>query len=269
MGSPGAGPGPSSGGGAALPTERGRTAKKATKLDWQYPVFKREVTKRGGDADNGTVARAANVALPYEEAILYIAGEDRRPLIILRECKQCNGTDDALLSRQEDNTRTLLMTRWFRCVKLPMEVLEDNHPFHALFEEEHPPHLFITRWDGSDPIPLRGDRSRSELWGNMQRMLESEYLGDSKKALKQLEMVLNQYDVMDQRIDRLEQSVEEEIENAGPKSRKLKKLRKDLAEAEEEMERLKKREQEVSDLKLKYLDKRWKADNGGTEVAKL
>ncbi len=198
--------------------------------------------------------------------MLYIAGEDRRPLIILRECKMCNGTDDALLSRGADNTRTLLMTRWFRCVKVPMEVLEDNHPFHGLFEEEHPPHLFISRWDGSDAIPLEGDRSKSELWDNMTRMLDSEYLGNSKKALKKLEMVMSQYDVMDERLNRLEQQAEEEVEKAGPKSRKLKKILKNLQAAQDEMASLKVREKEASNLELKYLDPRYIADQ--KEVAK-
>jgi len=205
-------------------------------------------------------------ALPREEAVLYLAGDDRRPLIVLRECKLCNGTDDALLSRQEDNTRTLLMTRWFRCVKLPMEVLEENHPFHKLFEEEHPPHLFICRWDGSDAIPLRGDRSRAELWKNMERMLASEYLGSYEDAVKDIEKIFTQYDVLDQRIQRLEVDFESEIEDAGPKSRKLKKIRKDLEEARQDMADLKKREQKVSDIKLKYDDPKFRRES--EEVAK-
>ena len=208
--------------------------------------------KFDGSSANGTVATEALSALPWEEAIQYLSGEDKRPMIVLRECKLCNGTDDALLSRSNDNTRTLLMTRWFNCVKLPMEVLEENHPFHELFNEEHPPHLFICRWDGSDPIALRGDRSRSELWANMERMLDSEYLGDSKKTLRQLELVLNQYDVLDERIGRLEVAVEQEIEEKGPKSKKLKKLKKDLDKALAEMDGLKEREKELSDLRLKY-----------------
>ena len=214
-------------------------------------MFKRE----GADAakeQSGTVSRTALSALPREEAILYLAGDDRRPLIVLRECKLCNGTDDALLSRQEDNTRTLLMTRWFRCVKLPMEVLEENHPFHKLFEEEHPPHLFICRWDGSDPIALKGDRSRAELWDNMNRMLASEYTGDVSAAVREIEKIFTQYDVLDERIQRLERDVESEIESAGPKSRKLKKIRKDLEKANQEMASLKEREKQVSDIGLKY-----------------
>ena len=57
--------------------------------------------------------------LPPEEAYAMLAGEDHRPLLVLRECMTCNGTDDALMTRKADNERTMLLSRWFHCVKLP------------------------------------------------------------------------------------------------------------------------------------------------------
>jgi hypothetical protein len=201
---------------------------------------------------NSTKSRAVSKALPLDEAIRYLAGDDKRPMIVVRECRLCNGTNDALLSRELDNTRTLLMTRWFQCVKLPMDILKKDHPFHALFDEEHPPHLFICRWDGSGVIPLRGDRSRSELWKNMETMLKSEYLGNAAKATSKIEQILHQYDLLDLRIARLETEFEEEIEDRGPKSRKLKKMRKSLDKAIARRDGLKAQEKELSDLGLKY-----------------
>lgn len=40
-----------------------------------------------------------------------IAGDDSRPLLILRGYKVCNGTDDALLNGGIDNEKTLLLGR--------------------------------------------------------------------------------------------------------------------------------------------------------------
>lgn len=221
-------------------------------MDWNYPVFQRKVVKQPGTPakTEGTVAQAVDFALPREEAFLFLAGEDRRPLLILRECKTCNGTDDALLSRAEDNSRTFVMARWFNCVKLPTHVLEENHPFHALFGEEHPPHLFLSRWDGSDVIPLRGDQSRTELWDSMYAMLDRCYRGDAREAVKEIEKIIAQYDVMDDRISLIDDRIDEVIEDDGPKSKKLKDLRKDLDKASKELENLKQREKLISDLGL-------------------
>ncbi len=222
------------------------------KMDWQYPVFQRKtVTRPGTTKTEGTVAQAVEFALPRSEAFLYLAGDDRRPLLVLRECKTCNGTDDALLSRAEDNSRTFLLARWFHCIKLPTHVLEENHPFHALFESEHPPHLFMARWDGSDPIPLRGDQSRTELWDSMHAMLGSAYLGDARAAVSEIEKIVSQYDVMDARIALIEDRIDGVVEKEGPKSKKLKDLRKDLDQAHADLEKLQKREKLALDLGLK------------------
>lgn len=221
-------------------------------MDWKYPVFQRKVVSQpGGGKTEGTVAKAVEYALPREEAFLYLAGDDRRPLLVLRECKTCNGTDDALLSRSEDNSRTFLMARWFHCIKLPTHVLEENHPFHALFGDEHPPHLFMARWDGSDVIPLKGDQSRTELWDSMLKVLAANYLGDAREAIAEIEKVVAQYDVMDARIALLEERIEQTIEDDGPKSKKLKSLQKDLDAARKKLEDLKRREKHLADLGLK------------------
>lgn len=238
------------GGGAALPTSHGKTARGLLKLDWQYPVFQTKAAKSGGPA-TGTVAQAAEQALPEREAFLYIAGDDRRPLLVLRECKTCNGTDKALLSTTEDNSRTFVMARWFRCVKLPEHVLGLSHPFHALFDEEHPPHLFLARWDGSDAVPLKGDQSRTELWSAMHTMLDRTYVGDAKAATAEIEKIIAQYDVMDARLEQIRKQIEKLAEDEGPKSAKMKSLQKDLEAARKDLELLMKREKLASDLGLK------------------
>lgn len=224
-------------------------------MRWEYPVH--NLIDVNADYSKGTVAKRARVAMDRQVAFYSIAEESRKPLLVLRECRMCNGTDDALLSRGGGNERTLIMARWFQCVKLPIEVLEEDHPFANLFPEEHPPHLFIARWDGSNATPLRGDQSRTELWDHMHSMLESEYKGDYRKATKEIEKIIYQYDVLDEKIARLEIAIDDEIERKGPKSKKLKKLQKDLDKAQKEMDDSKKREANLtSQLKLRKVDEK-------------
>jgi hypothetical protein len=76
---------------------------------WDYPVY--EPPKQ--DKEGRTVAKVARQALPADKALAFIAGDDPRPLLVMRECKVCNGTDDALLSRGNiDNEKTILLSRW-------------------------------------------------------------------------------------------------------------------------------------------------------------
>ncbi len=229
-------------------------------MRWDYPVHKLINVQADPLKRTGTVAQAVRQALDSQVAFYTLAGDSRKPLLVLRECRLCNGTDDALLSRTGGNERTLIMTRWFHCVKLPMEVLEEDHPFRKVFAEEHPPHLFLAHWDGSNPIPLRGDQSRVELWDHMYTALAAEYRKDAHHAVKEIEKILAQYDMLDEKIARLEIAIDDEIERNGPKSRKLKKLRKDLAKVQEEMESWKKAEEKLSDLGLKAEDEKPKIE---------
>lgn len=218
-------------------------------MKWDYPVH--NLIDVNADNSSGTVAKAMRVALDEQVAFYTLAGESRQPLLVLRECRLCNGTDDALLSRGGGNERTLIMARWFHCVKMPIEVLEEDHPFTKVFEEDHPPHLFLARWDGSNPIPLRGDLSRTELWNNMYTMLDSEYKKDAEKAVKEIERIISQYDVLDEKIARLEIAIDDEIERRGPQSKKLKNKRSQLEEAQKDMAKLKDKEAKLSQLGLK------------------
>jgi hypothetical protein len=129
-------------------------------ITWAYPVWKPVEDKpREGSQTSGTMVERA---LPLDQAYAYIAGGDRRPLLILRECERCKGTDHALLSRSLDNEQTVLLTHWFHCVKLPTNVLTENHPFFNLFKREKDgdriPHLFFCDPDGANKAALPGDQ---------------------------------------------------------------------------------------------------------------
>ncbi len=218
-------------------------------LLWNYPVHMLEsLGHANGDA---TVAKSVRKALDKQVAFYEISDDDRRPVLVLRECTRCNGTDDALLSREVSNDRILIMTRWFNCVKLPTDVLESDHPFRKLFPEEHPPHLFLARWDGSNSMALRGDLSRTELANHMFTMLKGEYRKSPPRAVKEITKIIAQYDVADEKIARLSGAVDKETEKRGLGSRKLKKMVKELDKAKAELEALKAKEAKVSKLGLK------------------
>ncbi len=196
------------------------------------------------------MARAARRALSREDAVAYLRGDDPRPLLVLRECKVCNGTDDALL-KGAGNEMTYLLSRWFHCVKLPVDVLEEDHPFHLLFLQEKPEHLFVMTSDGSVQDPLESQTSRTELWDSMRRIMVLEYSRKPDEALKDIQNSLNKLDVVDGRLQELRDNLEETLIDEGPKSRKLPKLRKKIAEAEADKRELQERIDKATKIPLK------------------
>lgn len=217
---------------------RGPSAREYLKIEWDYPVY----VPPQDEAEAGrTKAKVVRRALSREEAIKAIAGNDPRPLLVLRECKVCNGTDEALLKGGVDNEKTFLMAGWFHCVKLPVDVLEKDHPFHALFvQAEAPEHLFVCSVDGTNHDPLESQTSRTELWSSMRALLIKEYKKSPDTALKSIARLMDKLDVADERYVELIDRQNEILEEDGPESKKLPKVAKKLAKAEKEREDLKK-----------------------------
>lgn len=222
-------------------------------MDWTYPVYK-PITRRPKKGER-TVAAEVERALPLEQAYALVADGDKRPLLILRECELCKGTDHAMLSRTLDNEQTVLLTHWFRCVKLPPNVLTEKHPFYNLFKkgekEKKVPHLFFSDPNGDHKKALPGDQAQSVLWKTMFSYLDRCYGENAKVAIKQLRKVLGQYDKIDAQEQLIRSRIDKEIEKNGPKSKKLKKFDKQLAKVAKEREKLRKKEAELRDLALK------------------
>jgi len=225
---------------------RGPTTKSTLTLKWSYPVYTPPEVK-----STGTVAKPTRHALSAKEALAYIAGDDARPLLVLRECLICNGTDDALLSRGVDNEKTLLLSRWFHCVKLPPDVTNPDHPFHSLFDSPDPEHLFVAAYDGSERAPLESDTSRTELWSAMTAVLTSQYKKDPSVSLKQIAQVLDKLDILDLHMSDLNSRQNALLETEGPGSKKLAKVRTDIEETRKELNDLLAQITKASDLKLK------------------
>jgi len=225
---------------------RGPTTKSTLTLKWSYPVYAPPEVK-----STGTVAKPVRHALSANEALAFIAGNDARPLLVLRECLVCNGTDDALLTRGVDNEKTLLLSRWFHCVKLPPDVTNPDHPFHSLFDSKDPEHLFVAAYDGSERVPLESDTSRTELWSAMTTVLTSQYKKDPAVSLKQIAQVLDKLDILDIRMGDLASRQNELLESEGPGSKKLAKVRTDIEETRKELNDLLAQINKATDLKLK------------------
>jgi hypothetical protein len=215
---------------------RGPSARDLLRLAWEYPVY---VPPSDHASEGRTRTQAVRRTLSAEEAFAYIAGDDPRPLLVLRECSVCNGTDDALLSRgQVDNEKTFLLSRWFHCVKLPPDVLQDDHPFRNLFPGGKAEHLFLTTRDGSLRIPLESERSRTELWRSMVLVLSADYRSDPQRSVRELQGLLNELDTVDQKLERLQMRRDKLLETDGPGSGRLVKVQEQLDEANEERDAL-------------------------------
>jgi hypothetical protein len=240
--------GPSGAGGSPyVTTPRGPTSHGELEIDWDHPVVPRAAERDG----ERSAAVAAKRALPAAEALALVAGDDPRPLLVLRECLTCTGTDDALLTRRADNEKTMLLSRWFHCVKLPPDVLADDHPFQNLFPGDDPSHLFVSARDGAGRHDLGGAQSRTELWGAMQRVLAASYVKEPDKALKELYGILDDYDALDGEIAELQRRIDLEVEDDGPGSPKAKTLKKRLTELFAERSDLRAEALRVSALELR------------------
>lgn len=170
----------------------------------------------------------------YAAACAALAGSDPRPLLVLRECESCAGTEDAFLSREFDNERTILYGRWFHAIKLPAEVLSPEHPLHVLFDGASPPHLFMSAADGSGRQELDGQQSQARLWSAMTKVLKSAYEKDPVRAAKELQKVLGQLDLVDTRLALIEERIATEAAARGSEAKSTLKLH---AERDEILER--------------------------------
>lgn len=227
--------------------ERGATSKERLKVDWLHPVPPK--------ADEGERTRAAG-PLPLNAALKILwENDDGRPLLVLRECTKCEGTDAALLSRSLKNDKTMLLTKWFRTVRLPAHITEYGHPFHMVFRgyrtfDKGWPHFFLLADKDSRPVVFDGKQTQSKLWKGMSDVLEQRYAKNPEKAVKKWMSLLDRYDALDARRVQLREELLEARAEKGPDSSKAKKLSKKLAQIEKDKEKVAAAEKKVRDLGL-------------------
>ena len=194
-------------------------------------------------------------SLDFQSALKEIRGTDPRPLIVLRECDLCRGRDDALLNKTMNNELVKLATQWFHMVKLDRRVIEKGHPYHALFDGDKPPHLFITDFDGSNILALPGNQSQKKTWSALTKILKLDYKKNPVTAVKEWRKILNKFDSIESQA----KGVHEQLANAekkyGRKSRQAKKLGAKLAKLDQERSRAFAREKKVMNLILRRAPK--------------
>jgi hypothetical protein len=213
--------GPSPAGlGPITPSTRphGATTQSLLRIQWDYPVY------AGGPSTSDGALSARKGALPAEEALRFVAGDDPRPLLVVRECAVCNRTDRALLSPGVDNERTILLSRWFHCVKLPVDVRAHEHALHALFPRDDAEHLFVSAADGSGRVALEAATSRTQLWAAMSATLARAYAVDPAPACRQLATLVENFDLLDQKLVALQMQKSRGMESGKLDAAELRKL---------------------------------------------
>src|SRR5262245_37892784 len=173
-----------SGGPAAATREA--TSQQLLRMSWDYGYAPRTMWQ--------------DQTLPASVSLATLAGGDPRPLLVLRGCEACAGTEDAFLSREFDNEKTILLGRWFHAVKLTAEVLDEKHPYHALFAGTHPAHLFVCTLDGKSRIDMDGAQSQAKLWSAMLGVLGQSGRKAPEADLASMRRLLDRLDEADRRL---------------------------------------------------------------------
>jgi hypothetical protein len=153
----------------------------------------------------------------------------------MRECARCNKTDDALLQPGADNEKVLFLARWFHCVRLPIDVVEPDHPFHALFPSNDAEHLFVITADGKSKLALESDTSRTELCKAMSEVLAKSYVKDPTPLYKDLHVWGEELDALDQQSRDLTAQRARLMEARIPDKKKLEKVEAELAGVEKKI----------------------------------
>ncbi len=226
---------------------RGPSVSEILTIRWEYPTYVIE----SAPVKSGTTVKEMRSALTREEALAQIAGTDRRPLLVLRECARCNKTDDALLQPGVDNEKVAFLSRWFRCVRLPIDVVQPDHPFHALFPGDDSEHLFVVAFDGANQQALESDTSRTQLCSAMSSVLAASYVKDPTALYKDLHVFGDQLDGLDQEVRELEKKRSAEMESRTLDKKRLAKIERDLAAVKKKIDAKIADIAKVSEIELK------------------
>ena len=225
---------------------RQTTSKEILKLDWHFPISSTFKQQAG---DGRTVA--SEYALPREEAFVHINGKgNKKPLLVLRECVLCKGTDHALFDRRLANEKTKLLCEWFYCVKLPPRVLDKKHAFRHLFAKKKPPHVFICSHDGKDLTEFDGLQSQTQLQAAMVKLIESAYEKKPLPAVKSMLRFLSRFDTHDAMLLELTNRMQKEMLREKPRKSSLAKLKSKIALHTKKRDTAMKHAKAVCDLKL-------------------
>lgn len=230
----------------ALDLRRHEHSQKLLAIEWDYASVLDPKQQTGPTSSEGRMQ-----SLPREAALAKLTAKDGRPLLILRECEGCAGTEVALLDRRMNSERTQLLAQFFHCVKFKPNVLAEQHPYRQLFEVEHPAHVVLLSADGKTSIAYDGTQAQNELWKGMYSMLKSEYKRPAEAAANQLSNLMNEYDVLDLEAKALKEALERELERDGADSHRSGTLSAKVRRVEAKLRALEAEEAKLLDLGLK------------------
>lgn len=219
----------------AVTYERSETSKKRLKMRWDHPV------------------PIGEEQLDFQSALKELRGDDPRPLLVLRDCDRCKGKDDALLSKTLNNERTLLFTQFFHCIKTDRRIVEEGHPWHALFAGDKPPHLFVSTWDGTNVMPLPGTQTQKKLWSTLTKVLSADYKKDARTAVRNWLRTLDKFDALESRKKELQRQLDEQLEKG--KKKRGKSIEKKLAKIRRDFDSAYDHEAKLMDLILRHAPK--------------
>ena len=205
--------------------------------------------------------------MPRNEAFYKLNGNgNHKPLLVLRECVLCKGTEHALFDRRLNNEKTKLLCQWFYCVKLPPKVLDAKHAFRNVFRKEKPPHVFICSPDGSNMTEFSGKQTQAELQKAMVELIAKSYQKKPLPAVKAMLRFLSEFDNHDSMLQQYEKQLQDEMLRERPRKASLKKLKVRIAATKKKRATAMKRAKAVCDLKLKVEPARAKSDVGDRDA---
>lgn len=199
-----------------------------------------------------------------EGLIRSIAGDDGKPLMILRRSKQADKRIQKLLDAALKSERFQLAARWFNCIQVDDAVLEKDHAYHLLFKGANPPALLLASPDGKKIEDFLGTKADKINWNDISSVLTASYKGNPTKAVKGLERLLSKFDALDNK--RKELNAQIERCNEKQDAAKLKKLKVKMEEQEKERQEVLAEEKELRELVLrsqKKADKEKAEKTGG------
>lgn len=232
--------------GAPVAYTRERSARARLTWDWDYAKVVQVVA-----AQDDTVAAPRSHALAFDEAIARVAGDDRRPLLVLRECYLCGSDEESDIGRKLLNEKTTILARWFHCVRVSDAVRAPSHPLHSLFAGERSPHLVLCASDGSRFTTVFGEEPLSSVWQKMRGLLQDAYEGDVHEATSALLQSLSRFDYVDSMEAELGTRLDAAERAAARDGNKVDKLREQLAALALERRAVERHEARVFDLKLR------------------
>ena len=229
-----------------IPMTRQATSKEILAVAWDFAVA--PVAKKSAHTYSPNYRR-----LSRSEALAVITGDDRRPLLVLRECTSCRGSDKALFIRRLSNEKTKLLLNWFHCVKLPPAVADPGHALNSLFAfgiEHWYPHLFVCDADGANQVSFDGKQPQSTLQEELVKTIKRNYQEQPKPAIQAMLRCLSQFDMLDLRESELRNAIYAETASHGTESARNRKLRSSLQRILTKKGKVLARAKAVCDLKL-------------------